>query len=95
MSLKQITAEHWGVLLELLREEGLEVTEEVIAHGVRFRVALNGADHVLIHRYNTGSFLMQGKQYSAYGKVVAPSRANNSSRRSTRAGLEMWYVDVM
>lgn len=70
LALKVIDKGHWDVLIELLRESGLTVEKE--AHGLadRYKVSLNRVDEVFIHRFHTGRFLMQGKQYSAYGKVV-------------------------
>jgi len=70
LGLKKIEKAEWDVLLELLAESKLTLAEEAIPHGVRYKVSASAHDFVYVHRYNTGSFLMQGKQYSAYGTVV-------------------------
>jgi hypothetical protein len=94
LALKQISEEHWSVLIDLLKEEsGLTVAEETIQHGVRFRVSLNAVDQVLIHRYKTGSFQMQGKQYSVYGKVVDILSSMSGEREAVIvAQLEMVQI---
>lgn len=71
LSLKNLQLDVWEMLLELLKEESFEVSEEHLQHGVRFRVKAGRGDDVLLHRYDTGSFLMQGKARTAYGKVVS------------------------
>lgn len=71
LSLKSLPLDVWEILLELLKEESFDVSEETMLHGVRFRVKAGRGDEVLLHRYNTGSFLMQGKAWLAYGKVVS------------------------
>jgi hypothetical protein len=70
LGLSNITEEEWGFLLDSLKEEGMTLTHEPHQHADRYKVLAAGTDHVFIHRYNTGRFLMQGRAVNAYGKVV-------------------------
>ncbi|NMM11917.1 MAG: hypothetical protein HHJ17_00035 [Rhodoferax sp.] len=71
LSLKTLPEDEWTVLIDLLREEGFEVESQPLANCVRFKVKAGLGDEVYLHRYNTGSFLMQGKPWNAYGTVVS------------------------
>lgn len=71
LSLKNLSRELWDLMLEVLRESGFELLEQPIDHGVRFRVREGAGDEVFIHRYNNGSFLMQGKPWNAYGMIIS------------------------
>lgn len=70
LSLKSISAEDWAFLQESLTDEGFSLQSEPLEHGERFKVTGPGKDHVYLHRYNTGAFLMQGKTRHAYSAVV-------------------------
>lgn len=94
LSLKNIQIETWNVLLELLKEESFEISEEPIQHGVRFRVKASRGDEVVLHRYNTGSFLMQGKAWTAYGKVVSIlSELTDDKKPLIEAQLETYAIE--
>ena len=70
LSLKFLSTEDWTFLHESLAEDGFALQREEIEHGERFKVTGPGKDHVYLHRYNTGAFLMQGKTRNAYSAVV-------------------------
>ncbi|MYM95611.1 type II toxin-antitoxin system RnlA family toxin [Duganella vulcania] len=68
--LQQITEKDWQFMLDHLSDDWkFQVTQEQLEHGVRFRVKKAHGDEVVIHRYNTGRFLMQGKAREVYGIV--------------------------
>lgn len=70
LSLKSISIEDWNFLQECLVEDGFKLEKEHLDHGERFKVTGPGKDHVYLHRYNTGAFLMQGKTRGVYSAVV-------------------------
>lgn len=70
LSLKNISPEQWTFLLESLAEEKLTLTRQIHQNAERYAVLASGLDEVFIHRFTTGRFLMQGRPYNAYGKVV-------------------------
>ncbi len=70
LSLKSISEADWTFLQESLVADGFALQEEPLEHGKRFKVAGPGKDHVYLHRFNTGAFLMQGKTRGAYSAVV-------------------------
>lgn len=70
LSLKFISEDDWSFLQETLIDDGFKLEPEPLAHCVRLKVSGPGKDHVWIHRFNTGSFLLQGKTRSAYSAVV-------------------------
>ena len=55
---------------ECLTEDGFKLDKEHLDHGERFKVTGPGKDHVYLHRYYTGAFLMQGKTRGVYSAVV-------------------------
>lgn len=72
LGLDSISTSHWEALLSHLSTEcNFVVTAEPLQHGVRFRVKKGPGDEVNLHRYSTGSFLMQGKCRDVYGAVAA------------------------
>lgn len=72
LSLGAITTAHWDGLIKHLGEVGdFNVTEEKHEDAVRFRVRKGPGDEVLLHRFTTGSFLMQGKCRDTYATVAA------------------------
>lgn len=71
LSLKKISEDDWQFLQDSLTAEGFLLTKEAHDHAERFKVqGENHQDFVFIHRFKTGSFLMQGKARFAYAKVV-------------------------
>lgn len=70
LSLKALSAEDWVFLQECLAADGFKLDKEHLDHGERFKVTGPGKDHVYLHRYNTGVFLMQGKTRGVYSAVV-------------------------
>lgn len=70
LSLKFISVEDWEFLKESLSEDGFSLDAEANALAERFKVTGPGKDHIWIHRYNTGAFLMQGRTRNAYSAVV-------------------------
>lgn len=70
LSLKAISVEDWAFLQECLTADGYKLDKEPLDHGERFKVTGPGKDHVYLHRYNTGAFLMQGKTRGVYSAVV-------------------------
>lgn len=70
LALKLLSAQDWDFLQECLTADGFKLDEEHLDHGERFKVTGPGKDHVYIHRYNSGAFLMQGKTRGVYSAVV-------------------------
>ncbi len=70
LSLKAVSAEDWSFLQECLKTDGFKLDKEPLVHGERYKVTGPGKDHVYLHRYNTGAFLMQGKTRGVYSAVV-------------------------
>lgn len=71
LSLKFISEEDWTFLIESLKDDGFKLEPEIIPYCQhRFKVTGPGKDHIHIHRYLTGSFLMQGRPRNAYCAVV-------------------------
>lgn len=70
LSLKSVSTEDWKFLQECLTADGFKLDPEPLDHGERFKVTGPGKDHVYLHRYNTGAFLMQGKTRGVYSAVV-------------------------
>lgn len=70
LSLKFISEDDWTFLTESLTEDGFKLDPETIPHCQRFKVTGSDNDHIFIHRYVTGSFLMQGRPRNAYCAVV-------------------------
>lgn len=70
LSLKAVSAEDWVFLKDCLTADGFKLDKEYLDHGERFKVTGPGNDHVYLHRYNTGAFLMQGKTRGVYSAVV-------------------------
>lgn len=70
LSLKFITVEDWKFLLEYLQSEGVSLTEEPLEHGIRFRAEGYKGDRVILHRYNSGAFVLQGRALLLHSKAV-------------------------
>jgi hypothetical protein len=69
--LAKLGVEDFRFLIEHLKHDWkFEVGEEPLEHGQRFRVKKGIGDEVVLHLYNTGKFLMQGKAREVYGIVA-------------------------
>jgi hypothetical protein len=81
LSLKSISEEDWEFVKESLADDGYKLEEEHLQHGKRFKVSGRGADHVYMHRYNTGSFTLQGRTRGAYSAVVNALNYTHTDRK--------------
>jgi hypothetical protein len=81
LSLKALSEQDWEFLQESLTEDGFKLQEEQIQHGRRFKVSGSGTDHVYIHRYNTGKFLLQGRTRGTYSAVVNALSYTHTDRK--------------
>ena len=81
LSLKSISVEDWKFLQECLQEDGFKLESEPQPHGERFKVSGPGKDSVVIHRYNTGRFLLQGKTRGTYSAVVNALSYTSTERK--------------
>lgn len=70
LSLKAISVDDWSFLQESLAADGFKLVAEQHDHAERFKVLGQGKDHVWIHRYATGKFLLQGRMRNVYSAVV-------------------------
>jgi hypothetical protein len=70
LTLSSISEDDWKFLQESLTEDGLKLEAEPHVHAERFKVSGPGKDHVWIHRFKTGKFVMQGRTRNVYSAVV-------------------------
>ena len=81
LSLKFISQEDWEFLQESLTEDGFKLVAEGLTHGERFKVTGLTNDQVVIHRYNTGACLLQGRTRGTYSAVVNALTYTNTDRK--------------
>ena len=81
LSLKSISEDDWEFVKESLADDKYKLEEEPLQHGKRFKVSGHGADHVFMHRYNTGSFTLQGRTRGAYSAVVNALNYTHTDRK--------------
>jgi len=94
LSLKFLSEEAWKFLISHLKDDWkFSVEEKVIQHAQRFDVRKSKGDEVFLHRYNTGSFVMQGKARQVYG-IVASCLCDlvEDKRKVIEAQLESYSV---
>ncbi|CAM3757902.1 RNase LS family HEPN domain-containing protein [Bordetella bronchialis] len=94
-ALGNIPSENWGFLLQYLTDNGCKITEEPLQYGQRFKVVGPQRDQVVLHRYDTGKFLMQGRHMAVYAMVAATlCELHEDKREVLEAQLEVVPVNA-
>lgn len=81
LSIKFISQVDWEFVQETLALDGFNLVAEALKHGERFKVTGPGNDQVVIHRYNTGVFLLQGRTRGTYSAVVNALTYTSTDRK--------------
>lgn len=69
--LAKLQEDTWQFLLDYLKSESCKVSEEPQQHGKRFKVIGPQQDQVVLYRYDSGKFMMQGKAMGVYAMVAS------------------------